>query len=642
MSDVARDGGPDPEFEHLLDFLKEMRGFDFTGYKRSSLRRRIERRMQQLAISGLDEYLDRLQVDQDEFARLFNTILINVTGFFRDHDSWMHLQHDVLPSLLATLRPGEPVRVWSAGCASGEETYGLAILLAEALGAEGFRERVKIYGTDVDEDALATARQAAYTAKDLEAVIPEWRDRYFERNGQRYVFRPDLRRSVIFGRNDLVQDAPIGRLDLLVCRNTLMYLNAQTQAQVLGRFHFALKPGGALFLGKAEMLLSHTRLFVPTDLKRRFFRKSDSPGLRVTSLEPLFSNDAASVPRVEDETLMSSPVATLAVSPDGVLGLANRRAETQLGLSGREVGRHVGELELFTRVAKLSSTLDQVQQQRGSAVLHEVEWTHNNETMHFDVQLVPLPVDGNGGTPAAIFFTDVSRYRQLAKELEQAHRQVESAYEQLQSTVEELETTNEELQSTVEELETTNEELQSTNEELETMNEELQSTNDELQSINDELRDRTAELDGTNDFLQAVLESLRSAVVVVDSELMVLAWNHRAADLWGLRSDEATGRHLLNLDIGLPTERIRPIVWDTLAERRPEDDEDGAEPVVVTEREDDRSGSDGRPDRSTVVVDAINRRGRTVRIEVAVAPLRYHERGRSGAIIVMDQIEPSD
>lgn len=259
----------------LLDFIKESRGFDFTGYKRSSLQRRVERRMQEVGVGTFGEYLDRLQVDQDEFTQLFNTVLINVTGFFRDPEAWRELQNEILPELLAPKTRGEPIRVWSAGCASGEEAYGLAILLAEAVGPEEFRRRVKVYATDVDEDALATARQATYTDKELQAVPEEWRERYFERHGSRATFRGDLRHSVIFGRNDLVQDAPIGRLDLLVCRNTLMYLNAETQAQVLRRFHFALGPAGALFLGKAEMLLSHSRLFLPVDLKRRFFRKAD-------------------------------------------------------------------------------------------------------------------------------------------------------------------------------------------------------------------------------------------------------------------------------------------------------------------------------------------------------------------------------
>ena len=260
-------GEVDNRFEALLAYLKEARGFDFTGYKRSSLVRRVGRRIAQLKIHDHGEYLDYLQVHPDEFTALFNTILINVTAFFRDPEAWEYLRTEVLEPLVAGKAPGTPIRVWSAGCASGEEAYTLAILLAEILGTEQFRERVKIYATDVDEEQLAEARHASYGERDVSGVPAELLERYFEQNGSRYVFRKDLRRSVIFGRNDLVQDAPISRIDLLTCRNTLMYFNAETQARILSRFHFALVDGGTLFLGKAEMLLSHGSLFLPTDLQ---------------------------------------------------------------------------------------------------------------------------------------------------------------------------------------------------------------------------------------------------------------------------------------------------------------------------------------------------------------------------------------
>src|SRR3954462_15788627 len=269
----------DPDFEALLQFLRDSRGFDFTGYKRSSLMRRVDRRMQQVSITSYADYLDHLQLHQDEFTSLFNTILINVTGFFRDPDAWTQLSEDALPAMLAARNPWGPVRVWSAGCASGEETYTAAIVLAELLGPEQFRERVKIYATDVDEDALTAARHAAYTEKDVKQVPEDLRERYFEVQGERYAFRSDLRRSIIFGRNDLVQDAPISRVDLLVCRNVLMYFNAETQAKILRRFHFALSPGGVLFLGKAEMLLGHGALFAPLDVRRRVFRKVTDPSV---------------------------------------------------------------------------------------------------------------------------------------------------------------------------------------------------------------------------------------------------------------------------------------------------------------------------------------------------------------------------
>ena len=599
------DPAEDPEFEALLEFLKESRGFDFTGYKRSSIRRRVVRRMQQVGADSFVEYLDRLQVDTGEFTQLFNTVLINVTAFLRDPEAWRELSEQIVPQILAPKSRGEPVRAWSAGCASGEEAYGLAMIFAEALGIDEFRERVKVYATDVDEDALGTARQATYSEKELSTLPAGWRDRYFERSGSRFAFRGDLRRSIIFGRNDLVQDAPIGRLDLLVCRNTLMYLNAETQAQVLRRFHFALNTAGVLFLGKAEMLLSHGRLFLPIDLKRRFFRKADHVDAagRLSGMTGRHNGRAQLDVQLEDSTLYASPLATVVVTPDEIVAKANQRAEAQLGVTSREIGRRFTELDLCHRIAGLRAAFEDVRRQRTPLWQHEAEFSRSaTETLYFDIQIAPLPAADDEDVSVAVFFTDVTRYRRMTGELQTAHRQVENAYEELQSMVEELETTNEELQSTVEELETTNEELQ--------------STNDELQSMNDELRERTSQLDHANDFLESVLTSLRTAVVVVDSDFIVQAWNGRADDLWGLRTEEAVGQHLLNLDIGLPTDRLRPRVRDVLTGQS-----DGAEPLRV---------------------EAINRRGRTVQLMISTSPLTGRDGHPSGAIVLMDQMEPPE
>jgi chemotaxis methyl-accepting protein methylase len=273
----AQDGAA---LDVLLDYLKRTRGFDFTGYKRSSLERRIEKRMHEVEMGSYQEYLDYLEVQSDEFAFLFNTILINVTGFFRDAAAWDYLATEVIPRLLEAANNDRPLRFWCAGCSSGEETYTMAMVLAEALGEQQYLERVKIYATDVDEEALTEARHATYPAKAVEAVPPPLLERYFERVEQRYAFRKELRRTVIFGRNDLVQDAPISRIDLLTCRNTLMYFNAETQASILGRFHFSLNNGGYLYLGKSEMLITHADLFKPVDLKRRVFAKVARPTLR--------------------------------------------------------------------------------------------------------------------------------------------------------------------------------------------------------------------------------------------------------------------------------------------------------------------------------------------------------------------------
>lgn len=609
----------DPSFERLLSYLKESRAFDFTGYKRASLMRRVRHQMQQVNVGGFDDYHDYLQVHPEEFTALFNTILINVTSFFRDEEAWKLLTGKVLPELLTALGD-QPVRAWSAGCASGQEAYSLAMVLAEAIGLSAFRERVKIYATDVDEDALTIARQATYTDKELRGLPDGFLDRYFEPSNGRYGFRKDLRRNVIFGRNDLVQDAPISRIDLLACRNALMYFNAETQSKIVSRLGFALKPDGVLFLGKAEMLLNHTATFEPLDLKRRFFRKVSPPDATdiadAETAGPALPASVAhdDVSALRTEAFLTSPVAQLVVDQDDRLALVNHRAATLLALSERDIGRPFQDLEVSYRPAELRSHLDTVREGRISAWLRDVEWHRSaNERLVFDIQLVPLADARARLLGTAIMFNDVSRFRQLQDELEATNRQLETAYEELQSTNEELETTNEELQSTVEELETTNEELQSTNEELETMNEELQSMNDELQATNEELRDRTSEISSLNQFMESILGSLDAAVIVVDRELIVHVWNRQAEDLWGLREDETVGTHFLNLDSGIPTERLKPLLRD----------------VVF-----------GGSTNGELRLDAINRRGRSIALRITVTPLISGADVPTGGLILMERSEP--
>ncbi|MDX6256012.1 MAG: two-component system, chemotaxis family, CheB/CheR fusion protein [Frankiales bacterium] len=601
---------PDSAFEDLLHYLRDSRGFDFTGYKRTSLMRRVDRRMQDADIPSYEAYLDLLQVRPDEFTALFNTILINVTDFFRDPDSWDELRQTVLPPMLERKATG-PIRIWSAGCATGEEAYTLAIVFAELLGVEAFRERVKIYATDVDEEALADARQATYSERDLSGMPPDLREKYFESTGPRSTFGKDLRRAVIFGRNDLVQDAPISRIDLLVCRNTLMYFNAETQSKVVNRFHFALAPEGVLFLGKAEMLLGHGDLFAPLDLKRRFFSRVENGGRRSARGHEDGEPGTLPVDLLREAALAAGPLPQMVLSTDGRLALANDSATRMFGLSARDLGRPFQDLELSYRPVDLRSSIDKAATERQDSWLREVEWFRSpGERGWFDVQVIPLGTVDRG-IGVAIHFHDVTRHRRLHDELEQTHRHLETAYEELQSTNEELETTNEELQSTVEELETTNEELQSTNEELETMNEELQSMNDELQSMNEELRDRTTALNDVNGYFDSVLTSLQAGVVVVDPELRVLTWNRQAEDLWGLRSDEVAGQHLLNLDIGLPADEIRPLVRAALA--------DGTDPHHAD-------------------VAARNRRGRDVTIRLTCTAMRGVADEPRGVVLVMSDL----
>ena len=609
----------DPGFERLLEYLKQSRGFDFTGYKRVGLARRFQKQMQTVGVGEYGDYQDYLEVHPNEFAALFNAILINVTAFFRDPGTWEYLQAEIIPRLIAAKTPGEPIRVWSAGCASGEEVYTLAMAFAEALGIEQFRERVKIYGTDVDEEALAQARHASYGAREVAGIPEPLLEKYFERVDSRYVFLRELRRNAIFGRNDLVQDAPISRVDLLTCRNALMYLNTEVQARVLSRFHFALNDDGYLFLGKAEMLFSHASLFQPLDLKCRVFTKIPRGTVYdhlLSSARPGGDGDTSGQGRhvrLRDTVFDAGSVAQVVVDLGGQVALVNDRARGLFRLSSLDLGRPFQDLELSYQPAELRSVIERVQADRRPVGLKEVRWmTQGGSARYLDVLIVPLLDTLGGLLGVSLTFADVTRFREVQAELEVVNRELETAYEELQSTNEELETTNEELQSINEELETTNEELQSSNEELETMNEELQSSNEEMHTTSAEMNRRTDELDHLNGLTTSILASLRGGVVVVDTEMEVLVWSQRAEDLWGLRAEEVLGRHFLNLDIGLPVDQLRSAIRASLA---------------------------GDCDTEPTVLSATNRRGRAIRCRVTCTPLRGPNDTARGVILLMEETE---
>ena len=605
-------------FDNLLDYLRRSRGFDFTGYKRPSLIRRVGKRMQTAGMRDFGDYTDYLEVHPEEFAQLFNHLLINVTSFFRDPVCWDYLTDKVIPQILSSRKAGEPIRVWSAGCASGEEAYTLAMLLVETLGRDGFKTRVKIYASDVDEEALGQARRAAYSARDLQAVPAKFRKKYFLPADGRFTFDDALRRSLIFGRHDLVQDAPISRLDLLVCRNTLMYFNAETQARILARFHFALNEGGSLFLGKAETILQQANVFKPAEIRHRIFIRTGPANLRDRLLVLAQANGPDAGQQISRQVRMrelafeKNVVPQIVLDASGAVLLINDRAQAVCGVGARDIGRAIHDLEISNRPVELRAALDRVYSEKQTVEIAGIEHRPGNggDVGILDISIAPLIDDDGVLLGASLVFADVSGANGVRRDLKRTQEELETSYEEQQSTNEELETTNEELQSSNEELETTNEELQSTNEELETMNEELQSSNEELETVNEELRQRTEEVDSTNAFLASILSSLRAGVIVLDRVLKVVVWNRRAEDLWGLRSDEVVGQPFLGLDMGLPTENLtRPI----------------------------RSVLSGTGDQEPVVLDAVNRRGKKFRCLVRFAPLTGADRQREGVILFLDE-----
>jgi two-component system CheB/CheR fusion protein len=608
---------PGPDFTRLLEHIRDTRGFDFGGYKRTTLVRRVAKRMTQVGVKDYAAYLEFLEANPDEFTALFNTILINVTSYFRDASAWEYLQQEILPKIIAGKERYEPIRVWCAGVASGEEAYSLAMLLCETLGASEYRQRTKIYATDVDDDALTQARQGRAAKKDLEEVPANLREKYFEAEGDYYVLRGDLRRSIIFGRHDLLQDAPISRVDLLISRNTLMYFEGETQAKILARLHYALTEKGYLFLGKAEMLLGRSELFTPVELKHRIFAKVPKETLKdrlvvlaqAGNVDP--ANHLSRQVRVRELVADALPIAHVVVDMAGFVTSVNERARAAFGLASADIGRPLQDLQISYRPLDLRSMLDEAYQNRRPVGVRDVERRGpGGDIQFFDVEVVPL-LDKGTLLGASISFTDVSGYNRIYRDLERSKQDLETASEELQSTNEELETTNEELQSTVEELETTNEELQSSNEELETMNEELESTNTELQTINTELQERSVQLDRVNSFMEQIMANLQLGVAVLDKDLRVQLWNRRAVDLWGVKAEETVGQPLLGLDIGLPVAELANPIKKCL------------------------NGSDGFEE---LTVQATNRRGKRFTCRVQCTAMGGLDGARS-VILLMEAVE---
>ncbi|HEX6513488.1 MAG TPA: CheR family methyltransferase, partial [Chloroflexota bacterium] len=541
------------------------------------------------------------------------------TGFFRDAETWTFLQREIMPELLAHIDPAREIRVWSAGCASGEEAYSLAIAFAEALGIEESAKRVKIYGTDVDDEALRDARVGLYSTKALEGLSPELRDKYFEQNGTQFAFRPDLRRRVIFGRHDITRDAPISRLDLLVCRNTLMYFNVETQSQVIDRFHFALRERGYLFLGKAEMLLSDGERFEVVSMRQRIFRRR--PGAAVPRYQSVpIRLDTMSTPemrevgkkrQLRDQALEAAPFAAMGLDTDGNVVLVNTQMRNMFGVTSRDMGRPFHDLEISYRPVELRSLIERAYAEHRVVRVNAVERQMSpSETQYLDIHIQPLWASDGLSAGVIVMFIDTTVTTRLQMEVKRNREELDTAHEELQATNEELETTNEELQSSIEELETTNEELQSTNEELETTNEELQSGNEELETMNEEMRVRTSELDEARTFLEGVLSSVAAGVVVLDSDLKVRSWNKGAEELWGLRADEVRNQSFFQLEFGLPTAEVRDMVSECLTSSR-------------------RTGP--------VQVAAINRIGRTITCTVTCSPLKGDGDGE-GAVLLMEEV----
>lgn len=560
--------------EAILERVRETRHFDFRNYKRATLHRRIERRMVDRRCGNIADYQALLERQPAEFDALIGAMLIKVTSFFRDPDLWAEIGKRVLPQVLQEKRPGEEIRIWCAGCATGEEAFSIAILLAESMGPSFQNHDVKIFGTDVDEKAIATARRGIYSRAGLVDVPKHLLERYFIEEGDGYAIRKDVRRSVVFGVNNLVSDAPISRLDLVMCRNVFIYLDGALQKRVLTRFHYALRRHGVLVLGKSELIPFAGKIFEPVDLSKRIYRKDGKREAAVaqerlvslleqetiTRTEELGQGELQTVEQFHRDVLQSVRHPLIATGLDGTILFWNGAASVLWGRAESEVtGKKLASLNLpglagDLLIEKTTAVREgRSERERGTGVLSR---SGDAPSTQLQVEVSSLSDAGNEITGLLYVVEDVTSFRTLEADLRRSNDERQSGLEELQtlneemqSSNEELETTNEELQSANEELQTTNEELQSSNEELETTNEELHSTNAELDATNRELAHRTDEMNTITFVQRTIIRSLSAGVIVLEESGRVKMWNLAAERLLGVTEEEAVGQSLWTLHI---------------------------------------------------------------------------------------------
>ncbi|HST77459.1 MAG TPA: CheR family methyltransferase [Verrucomicrobiae bacterium] len=547
--------------KELLTQLAEELDLDLRGYKHTTLQRRLARRMQQLGLRSYGEYLEFFRGRPAEKNQLLNTVLINVTEFFRDPQAWDYLAHEVLPEQIKNFAPGSVFKVWCAGCSTGEEAYSAAMMVSESLRPRLREYNVKVYATDNDEDALTVARRGEYTEANLRLVPKNIRDKYFTGNQRLRVIR-ELRKLVIFGRANLLKDSPISHVDLLICRNVLIYFDPLAQRQILSRLRYALNEGGVLFLGKSESQLKPYPDLLPINGQWRIFQRrqqtaeAEQPApTERKNMDPTLKDKAhqeLQTLKLYYQTLLSTLEPGILVMDAGdTIITENENLLKLFGLSGSVVGQKLQDSALCRRCPELKLRLEE-SRTRQQTIRFECS-TSASASPSVAVTLKPILSELRAGRVGTLIYVENLKPR-IA--IQGSIGELESTSQELQTANAELETTNEELQSTNEELETTNEELQSTNEELETTNEELQSLNEELETTNEGLSARTRELDQVNARYSEMIERMPFPVLLVHEDGSIYMFNSACQELFGFASPSVRGMKIDELPLDAASRRM--------------------------------------------------------------------------------------
>ncbi|MDO8333310.1 MAG: chemotaxis protein CheB [Nitrosomonas sp.] len=560
----------------ILMQLRTKTGHDFSLYKKSTITRRIERRMLHHAIADTDVYARFLKENPAEVTALFKELLINVTSFFRDADAFGVLREEIIPALCKDKSEQSTFRAWVAGCATGEEAYSIAILLKEWM-EENHREfKVQIYSTDLDDEAIALARAGIYPSNITQEITPERLRRFFAKEDAGYRIKKEIREMVVFAIQNVLKDPPFTKLDLLSCRNLLIYLGSELQNQLIPTFHYALRPGGVLFLSPSESIGNHTELFSPINRKWKFYRAIHSMASSSAVMTNVLTWTAGVGGKAPEEIMIKPKETNFAELTRRVLLQCFAPASVMTDLKGDILYVH-GETGKYLRPAPGQASLNVIEMAREGLELElraairaaanegtptlskEVQIKTNGGFTTVELSVRSLASSDSNQSLLLVSFQEIispknvkSRPKRGAKpaelgRIEELERDLAYLKENYQATLEEQQASNEELKSTNEEMQSTNEELQSTNEELETSKEELQSVNEELITVNSELQAKIEQLAGMQNDMKNLLDNTHIGTVFLDEELIIRRFTRDATAIY----------RLVPTDVGRPLSDIK-------------------------------------------------------------------------------------
>jgi two-component system CheB/CheR fusion protein len=566
-------------YRRILSFLANRTRHDFSQYKNGTLSRRIARRMVVTRCDDVSEYLRVLNRDENEIRALFQDLLIGVTNFFRDPEAFAYLKENVLPDLISQKPESDTLRVWVPGCATGEEAYSVAMVLVECMEENDAFLDLQIFGTDIDAQAIEKARQGKYLQNIASDLGLDRLKRFFSKEGNRYLVKREIREQVVFAEQNILRDPPFSELDLLVCRNLLIYLKTEAQDRLVPLFHYTLKKDGILFLGTSETIGRFSEMFETVSKKHSVYRKKETvqrphvhfptgrPGLRA----PNDTDDAGRTAEEAEPVDLDTAVETVLmeefippcviVNPNGEILLTRGRTGRYLELAQGKPNLNIADLAREGLRFSLLSALRKARDGKETVRERAVRVKTNSDYQWIDLIVkgfdqeqwkdylmvvfdeIPPPAEEAESPRETAGDGKEDRVEALEKELMRVRQDYRSA-------MEELETSNEELRSSNEEMQSANEELQSTNEELESSREELQSLNEELNTVNSELQHKMEELDETHRAFTEVLNNTRIAMVFLDNELCVSRFTDEATKLINLIDSDA-GRPLEHISTNL-------------------------------------------------------------------------------------------